>query len=438
MRPLGFGRGVGHFSLPAVVVVAAVGVGVGVIWGVMDPTRSEMRDVAMLMSGSAALSLLAFVAMDRYLVRRPLGGLGGRIVAVSLFSGVLALMNVLITAGFMFLSSHDLTLLVALMLFALFVSATLGLVVARSVAQPVVDLAAAIDEVGDGNAVIDLERGRDDEVGRLADALNAMTARLRDAAERRQQAESSRRELVASISHDLRTPLASARLMVEAIEDAVLDGETERSYIVRIRTELQRLDRLIDDLFELSRIESGSFPLAIEPTSVAELVAESVESVRPQAEQRSVQVVEKVEAGLPVIQVDPWCVHRALRNVLENAVRYAPANGEVRVAARLRAGVGDGVEVTVSDGGPGIAPEVAGRVFEPFFRGDVARPRDGGGAGLGLAIARGLVEAHGGTVSLDPARRDGTTFTVVLPFGASLDMCECGAFVIRWRGGVCG
>jgi signal transduction histidine kinase len=414
----GLERRVGHFSLPVVAVVAAVGVGVGVIWGVMEPTRSEMRDVALLMSGSAAISLLAFVAMDRYLARRPLGGLGGRIVAVSLFSGVLALMNVLITAGFMFLSSHDLTLLVVLMLFALLVSAMLGMVVARSVAQPVVDLAAAIDGVRDGDDVVFPERERDDEVGRLADALQAMTARLQEAAAHRRQAESSRRELVASISHDLRTPLASARLMVEAIEDAVLDEATERSYIVRIRAELQRLDRLIEDLFELSRIESGSFPLAIEPTSVAELVAESVESVRAQAERRSVQVVETVEADLPVIRVDPWCVHRALRNVLENAVRYAPAHGEVRVVARLLAGVGDGVEVTVSDGGPGIAPEVASRVFEPFFRGDVARSRDGGGAGLGLAIARGLVEAHGGTVSLDAARDDGATFTVMLPFGA--------------------
>lgn len=417
----GLGRGVRHFSLPMAAVVAAVGVGVGVIWGAMGPTRSEMRDVALLMSGSAALSLLAFVVMERYLARRPLGGLGGRIVAVSLFSGVLALMNVLITAGFMFLSSHDLTLLVALMLFALLVSAMLGLVVARSVAQPVVDLAAAIDGVRDGDDVVYLAAERDDEVGRLADALNAMTARLQDATERRRQAESSRRELVASISHDLRTPLASARLMVEAIEDAVLDGETERSYIVRIRAELQRLDRLIDDLFELSRIESGSFPLVIEPTSVAELVAESVESVRPQAERRSVQVVEQVEAELPVIRVDPWCVHRALRNILENAVRYAPDNGEVRVAARLLVGAEGGVEVSVSDGGPGIEPAVAGRVFEPFFRGDLARPRDGGGAGLGLAIARGLVEAHGGTISLDPTRREGATFKVMLPFDAPRD-----------------
>ena len=251
-----------------------------------------------------------------------------------------------------------------------------------------------------------------DEIDHLAVAFNAMVERLSAAAAERQRAEASRRELLAAISHDLRTPISNARLMTEAIADGLLDEETQRRYVRNISAELECLDHLIDDLFELSRIEAGVLPLQRTPTDVGVLFAESLEVVRAAANHAAVHLYSEVESTLPLANLDPLCMQRVLRNLLVNAIRYTPAGGEVILRARLR---GTSVELTVSDTGPGIPQADAARIFEPFFRGDEARQRDGAGAGLGLAIARGIVEAHGGSIALDGTTTRGSTFRTRLP-----------------------
>lgn len=397
------------FALVVAVAVALVVIGVA-----MDPPGGDLRNLAGLLSVSALVSLAAYLGLVWYLPRRPLTGARGRVVLVALFSGVLALVNVLITAAFMFLSSHDLTLLAALMLFALLVSSVLAIGVSHSISQPIVRLVQGVDQVrADHVAVrVDVEAPAADEIGRLAGAFNAMAARLETAAAERQRAETSRRELLAAISHDLRTPISNARLMTEAIADGLVDEEGERRYIKNIKAELDCLDRLIADLFELSRIEAGALPLQRAPTDLGVLVSESLETVRAEANQAGVLLDSDVEPGLPLANLDPLCMQRVLRNLLGNAVRYTPAGGKVLLSARLR---GSSIELTVSDSGPGIPQEDAARIFEPFFRGDGARQREGVGAGLGLAIARGIVEAHGGSIALDRGTAQGSTFRTRLP-----------------------
>ena len=405
----------GRFVWSAALLVGAVGVGLIVIGVAMDPPGSDLRSAAGLLGVSALLSLSAYALLLRALPRLPLTGPRGRVVAATLFAGGLALANVIVTAAFMFISGHDLTLLAALLAFALLVSATLAVAVAGTITEPIQALARAVeasDDEGLPRPVPVAPYG--DEIDQLAAAYNAMAERLTAAADQRARAEAGRRELVAAISHDLRTPIGNARLLIEAIADGVVDSETAQQYLRQTHAELLHLDRLIDDLFELSKLEAGGLRLERRAVDLSALLAETVEAVRPQAEQAGVVLRASVAPDLPLLSLDALCIERALRNVLTNAVRYSPSGGVVSAAAQRCGGT---VEVTVVDEGPGVAREDAERIFEPFFRSDDARPRDGAGAGLGLAIARGIVEAHGGEITLESPAMSGAIFRTLLPIG---------------------
>ena len=393
-------------------LTAAVGVGLLVIWLTLDPPASDADDLAGLLAVSALVSLAAYLGLLRLLPSRRLGGLGGRVMLVVLFGGALALVNVLITAGFMFLSDHDLALLAGLLAFSLLVSSLLAGQLASSITRPVDELRTAVEGIDPNNPRVQLDVHGHDELAQLGAALNRLVARVQEAQVDRDRAESSRLQLIAAISHDLRTPLASARLMNEAISDGVLTTEDERSYVRRIGRELRTLDGLIEDLFELSRLEAGARALERADTDVQILMAESVESMRPEAERAGVDLRLQVAPDLPLIEVDPAALQRALRNLLANAIRYSPAHGGGDVRA---SNGGAWVNVTVTDQGPGVSPADAPRIFEAFYRGDTARLRNGAGAGLGLAIARGIAEAHGGSLTLEDTPNSGATLRLRVP-----------------------
>jgi signal transduction histidine kinase len=215
-------------------------------------------------------------------------------------------------------------------------------------------------------------------------------------------AERMRRDLIAAVSHDLRTPITSLRLLTEAIADDVVDGDTRRSYLGQMSTHLNAMSALIDDLFELSRLEAGDIAWSVEQVRLEELVGETVDAMRVQADARQVQVRAELPAGLRPAHGDPEKLQRVLFNLIQNAIRHTPADGSVVVRARS---AGDAVEIEVSDTGDGIAAEDRERVFEPFFRGGAQAARPSNGAGLGLAISRAIVEAHGGRIWLEDAPR---------------------------------
>ena len=248
------------------------------------------------------------------------------------------------------------------------------------------------------------------ELSELARELEAAYRRL-DAAHRREQAlESSRRELVAWVSHDLRSPLAGLRAMAEALEDGVVaDAPTVTRYHARIRTEADRLAEMVDDLFELSRIHAGALRLSRQRVGLDDLVAEAVAGTEPLARAKGVSLRGAAHAGLPV-RVDAAELGRALRNLVVNAIRHTPGDGAVEILADASDGV---ARVTVSDGCGGIPEDELPRVFDVAFRGEVART-PGGGAGLGLAIARGIVEAHAGEIGVTNAGA-GCRFVITLP-----------------------
>jgi signal transduction histidine kinase len=224
----------------------------------------------------------------------------------------------------------------------------------------------------------------------------ALAVRLSMEERSRREIEEARRQLVAAASHDLRTPLASLRLLVESIDDGVATGETRDRYLREIRTHVEVLSDLVDDLFELSRIEAGDISWTMRQVELGDLIGDTVAAMRAPAEARGVKIAAELPPGHVVAEANAEKVQRVLFNLIQNAIRHTPADGSVTVRARTE---GDGVEVEVADSGEGIPDGDDERVFEAFYRGDAARGDDG--AGLGLAISRAIVEAHGGKIWLE-------------------------------------
>lgn len=244
--------------------------------------------------------------------------------------------------------------------------------------------------------------------------IGVVTLRVTALAEReraRAAAEATRRQLVAAVSHDLRTPIASLRLLVEAVDDEIVDEATRRRYLATMQTHIHSLSAMIDDLFELSRIEAGDIEWSLRQVELALLVDEAVEAMRPEARAKGVAIEAQLGEGPLPARADPEKIQRVLFNLIRNAIRHTPADGGVTV--RAEAGR-EGIEIEIADTGDGIPATERERVFEAFFRGgeDVARNSDG--AGLGLAVSRAIVETHGGRIWLAPVER-GTSVRFSLP-----------------------
>jgi len=224
----------------------------------------------------------------------------------------------------------------------------------------------------------------------------ALAVRLAMEDRSRREIEDARRQMVAAVSHDLRTPLASLRLLVESIDDGVATGDTRDRYLRQMRTHVEALTALIDDLFELSRIEAGEISWTMQQVELRELIGDTVAAMRAPAEARGVNLAAELPAHEVLAQANAEKVQRVLFNLIQNAIRHTPADGSVTVRTRS---AGNGVEIEVADDGEGISPADGEHVFDAFYRGDEARSEDG--AGLGLAISRAIVEAHGGRIWLE-------------------------------------
>jgi signal transduction histidine kinase len=252
-----------------------------------------------------------------------------------------------------------------------------------------------------------------DEVGDLARAFNGMVAEIEAAFQRQRESERARTDLIAAVSHDLRTPLASLQAMAEALHDEVVDDPaTVRRYLHAIQGDIRRLSALIDDLFEMSQLDAGALRLDRQPVAIAELVAETAASMQIQAERQAIGLACELAGVHAEVEVDPLRVQRVLANLLQNALQHTPPGGRVVVQAYERARE---VEVRIADTGAGIPAHALAHIFEPFYRADPARGRMRGGAGLGLSIARGLVEAHGGRIWAESAMGQGATVRFTLP-----------------------
>jgi signal transduction histidine kinase len=321
----------------------------------------------------------------------------------------------LIVVGELMVVSNNAAVLVAAIVLAAGLLAVLAArLVAAGILRDVESIRDGLGAVGRGERSITIETAVGDELGELAREANAMISRLSAEEAARDQSDGARRDLVAAVSHDLRTPITSLRLLAEAVEDDIVDGEQRRAYLRRMRTHIDALSGLIDDLFEVSRLDAGDISWSLERVPLAELVDETVDAMRVQADAKGVAVSADVPASLLPARANPEGVQRVLFNLIQNAIRHTPADGSVVVRVEP---VDGRIEVEVSDTGPGIAPDEREHVFTAFYRGGPDASRPGGGAGLGLAVSRAIVEAHGGQIWLAEAPI-GTRVRFTLPAAA--------------------
>jgi signal transduction histidine kinase len=353
-----------------------------------------------LLLGICGVALAAALVARR--ARRRVGSLSRQLaLAVGIAVGAI-LASVWVAAGVMFISSDD-ALLVSVMTAVISI---VGMGVVALLTDPMLSdierLRDRLRAVGMGDRRADLRTDGNDELADLARAANSMIERLVAEEAGRASAEDARRALIVALSHDLRTPLASLRVLTEAVEDRIATGATRARYLREMQTHVAVLSALIDDLFELSRAQGGARELACRPTEIGELASETVSAMRTTAEERGVSLHVEPPAGRApgpslVAHIDPDQVRRVIFNLLDNAIRHTPPGGSVTLSVR---GGGQAVEVEVLDDGPGIPPADRAHAFEPFFRGAEDAARSGRGTGLGLAIARAIVHAHGGEMWL--------------------------------------
>lgn len=364
--------------------------------------------------GGAAMLLLLALRRSSLIVQVLI------LVSAALLSVVLSIVG---ASWLMYISEHDLTVAVNVAAISSVVSlalaAGLGAVVVRNARA----LSRAARRIGAGERVDAVRPQSGAEMTALADELVATSARLAESRDREHRIEESRRELVAWIAHDLRTPLAGIMSMAEALEDEV--ATDPQRYHRQMREQVSRLSAMVDDLFELSKIDSGALRLRLEEISLYDVISDTVADLRPISQGRDIRI-ESDLSGEVVVRADPRELSRAVSNLLLNAIQHTPPGSPITVVASV---VDGRASIAVIDAGGGIDEEDLTRVFDPGWRGETARtpqpaaaapphPSRSSGAGLGLAIVRGIAVAHQGEVTVRNVP-GGCRFDLILPRAAA-------------------
>lgn len=283
----------------------------------------------------------------------------------------------------------------------------------RPVERSIRRIAQEAQKIAEGNFQGQVRAEGPQEFRILARQFNEMSRKLEESFDRLRTSEASRRELVENVSHDLRTPMASIQSFVEALQDDVIrDEQTFSRYLDTIRQETRRLSGLIDDLFQLSRLQAGTETFSPERCHLEDLFLEILQSYTLRLEEKDLEVVVRIPDAISAAAIMPSKIKRVLSNLLENAIRYSPRGGSIKLAAE---DTGNAMlMISVEDEGEGIAEMEREMIFERFYRTDKSRSRESGGAGLGLAISKSLVELHGGTIGVDSSLGRGSRFWFTL------------------------
>jgi signal transduction histidine kinase len=314
--------------------------------------------------------------------------------------GLVVVGSVAATVGAIFLSLIDGVPARFAFVGGLVVSLVVIQLLAHGMVLPLREMAAATKAMAGGDYTKRVTATAQDEVGSLARSFNTMAAEL-------EQVELQRRELVANVSHELRTPIAALRARLENLADGV--EALDAGAVGAMLKATERLSRLVDQLLELSQFESGAVRIDPQEFCVSEIIDDAVTEVAPVS--NCVRIVAEVQPGLNG-HGDPGRIHEVLTNLLTNAVRHSPPGGEVRIRSTS---AGGGIRIEVADEGAGVPPQDIERIFDRFYRVDAARGTGGGGAGLGLAIARSIVDLHGGSIRAEARQPTGCRIVLDLP-----------------------
>jgi len=379
----------------------------------MSPPSNELGLMALFLGITAFVSALAGLAAYRFGWINSSPTLRWTLLGGYALSSLLTFFNVWFSAELMFASEHDLLLAIVLLVFAGGIAMILGYFLSSTVTERIDLLKGAAEKLSQGTLQARVPVQGHDEVSALAVTFNQMAEQLQTADQKQRELEGLRRDLIAWVSHDLQTPLTSMRAILEALSDGIVDDpETVKRYLNTAQRDVRSLSALIDDLFQMAQLDAGGFPLHRAPSSLNDLVSDTLESFTELAKQQAITLEGQVESDVDPVFMDTQAIGRALNNLISNALRHTPPAGRVSVWVRR---TGMRVEVTVSDTGEGIRAEDIPRIFERFYRGEKSRNRGTGGAGLGLAIARGIVRAHGGDIRVESKVGKGTQFTFHIP-----------------------
>jgi len=396
----------------AVGVLLIVAISLGIFFLVMVPPMNELGLMALYLGITALVSALAGYAAYRFGWINYSPTLRWTLLSGYALASILTFFNVWFSAQMMFASDHDLLLAIVLLVFAGGMAMVLGYFLSSTITERIHGLQDAAEKLSQGDLNTRVPIQGNDEVSMLAKTFNQMAEKLQAADQKQRDLENMRRDLIAWVSHDLQTPLASMRAILEAVSDGVVEEpETVKRYLHTAQRDVSNLSSLIDDLFQMAQLDAGGFPLNKDDASLGDLVSDTLESFTELAKQQDIILAGNVDPDVDPVHMDTQAIGRVLNNLIGNALRHS-SRGRVSVWVRRTP---QGVDVTVSDTGEGIRTEDIQHIFERFYRGEKSRNRGTGGAGLGLAIARGIVRAHGGDIKVESQIGKGTQFTFHIP-----------------------
>jgi signal transduction histidine kinase len=394
-------------------VVLTLGLTMVIFYRLMHPPGKDIALLALFLSITAIVSAMAGYGAYRLEWMTQFSRLIYALLAGYVLSSVLTFLNVGMTAWLMFVNQHDLLLATVLLFFAGGIAVSLGCFLSVSLTDRITSLNRAAREIAQGHLDARVQVTGRDEISDLARTFNDMAAQLEQAAQQQRELDQLRRDLVAWIGHDLRTPLTAVRVIVEALADGVVeDTATVERYLETAQHHLGSLSSLLDDLFDMAQIDAGGLKLERQPGSLCDLISDTIEAFSALAERQGVRLEGSAIPDVDPVLMDVQKIGRVLNNLLDNALRHTPGGGAVQVTTLTKP---EDVQVEVCDTGKGISAEDLPRVFERFYRGEKSRSRATGGAGLGLAIAAGIVEAHGGQIGAESDVGQGTRVWFTLP-----------------------
>lgn len=403
--------------LVPLILLSTLGGALLAAWYILEqPTNDIMRQIvyAMLMMG--IVTTITAYGVYRAGLLSWMKSLRWTLLLITVFTVAIVMVNTWLLARLMFIDSHYLSIMSIVLIFATLSAISFGFFISKTMIDRLSKLSAASDQVGEGLLGTRIDVVGNDEIAHLTDRFNEMARALESVDEQKRLLEKTRRDLIAWVSHDLRTPLTSLRVMLEALSDGVIsDEKTQQRYLHSSLAEIEHLSHLINDLFEMAQLDVGHLQLDYQAASVHDLVSDTIGSMNEKARQKNIRLEGHVEGEIGLVRMAPDKIQRVLYNLVTNAITYTPAGETVRITATQ---IPNAVQINVLNSGVFIESETLPALFERFYRGEKSRAQLEGterGTGLGLAIARGFIEAHGGRIWAESDREKGTTFSFTIP-----------------------
>lgn len=399
--------------------LVALVVGIQIIESIMLPTQGSV--VNPLIGMMTAMGLLMTAIAYGMFKTGVLESLGSLRILMVVFVGVMigvVMLYLWIVSRVLYANSLYFSFMLMSMFFAGVSALSFGYFVARAMTQRLFALVDAAGKVAQGDFSTRLDVHGNDEIAKLIESFNAMARDLEQVEQQKRELEQTRRDLVAWVSHDLRTPLTSMRVMLEALADGVItDQETQQRYIQTTLSEIQHLGKMINDLFEMAKLDVGHIDLDIHPTPINDLISDTVGGLMAKAHKKQITLRGEVAEDVDLVDIAPDKIQRVLKNLIDNAIKYTPEGEQVTISAALASDNPAMIAVSVHNTGVHIPADVLPNLFDSFYRGEKSRATtdDERGTGLGLAIARGFVHAHGGDIWATSTPQAGTTFSFTIP-----------------------